>query len=117
MATWCARSSRPAGHRGGCGWASTCPPWDRHDPRYADPEAYDDLYLAQLRELCTHHGDLHELWFDGAGSAEREYAWDRIGGALIAELQPARRSSPWGGLRRSAGSATRTDWRQTLSAT
>lgn len=62
-------------------------PWDRHDPRYADPEAYDDLYLAQLRELCTHHGDLHELWFDGAGSAEREYAWDRIG-ALIAELQP-----------------------------
>lgn len=33
------------------------------------------------------YGELHELWFDGAGSAGREYDWDAIG-ALIAELQP-----------------------------
>ena len=62
-------------------------PWDRHAPEYEDPAAYDALYLAQLRELCTDYGELHELWFDGAGSAGREYAWDAIG-ALITELQP-----------------------------
>jgi len=62
-------------------------PWDRNAPQYEDPEAYDEFYLAQLRELCTNYGELHELWFDGAGSAGREYAWDRIG-ALIEELQP-----------------------------
>ena len=62
-------------------------PWDRNAPQYEDPEAYDEFYLTQLRELCTNYGELYELWFDGAGSAGREYAWDRIG-ALIAELQP-----------------------------
>ena len=62
-------------------------PWDRNAPQYEDPAAYDEFYLAQLRELCTGYGPLHELWFDGAGSAGREYAWDRIG-ELIDELQP-----------------------------
>ncbi|WP_114855975.1 alpha-L-fucosidase [Brachybacterium sp. YJGR34] len=62
-------------------------PWDRNAPQYEDPAVYDEFYLAQLRELCTNYGELFELWFDGAGSAGREYAWDRIG-ALIAELQP-----------------------------
>ena len=62
-------------------------PWDRNAPQYADAAAYDEFYLAQLRELCTNYGPLYELWFDGAGSAGREYAWDRIG-ALIDELQP-----------------------------
>ena len=62
-------------------------PWDRNAPQYEDAVAYDELYLAQLRELCTDYGELYELWFDGAGSAGREYAWDRIG-ELIDELQP-----------------------------
>lgn len=62
-------------------------PWDRNAPQYQDPAAYDEFYLAQLRELCTDYGQLYELWFDGAGSAGREYAWDRIG-KLIEELQP-----------------------------
>src|SRR5699024_8690443 len=62
-------------------------PWDRNAPQYEDPGVYDEFYLAQLRELCTGYGPLHELWFDGAGSAGREYAWDRIG-ELIDELQP-----------------------------
>ena len=26
-------------------------PWDRHDPRYSDPEAYDKYYLSKLEEL------------------------------------------------------------------
>lgn len=62
-------------------------PWDRHAPCYADPAAYDEFYLAQLHELCTGYGELTELWFDGAGSAGREYAWDRIAD-LIARTQP-----------------------------
>ncbi|WP_245708891.1 alpha-L-fucosidase [Ruania alba] len=62
-------------------------PWDRHAPEYPDPEAYDALYLAQLRELCTHYGELVELWFDGAGSAGRAYDWESIM-AVVAELQP-----------------------------
>jgi alpha-L-fucosidase len=53
-------------------------PWDRHEPRYADPPAYDAFYTAQLRELCTRYGRLGEIWFDGAGSAGRVYDWDAI---------------------------------------
>src|SRR5699024_1234099 len=62
-------------------------PWDRNAPQYEDRAAYDEFYLAQLRELCTGYGPLHELWIDGADSAGREYAWDRTG-ELIDELQP-----------------------------
>lgn len=62
-------------------------PWDRNAESYEDPERYDEFYLAQLRELCTQYGDLVELWFDGAGSAGREYNWTAIG-ELIDELQP-----------------------------
>ncbi|TDE91662.1 alpha-L-fucosidase [Occultella glacieicola] len=62
-------------------------PWDRNAACYDDPAAYDDFYLAQLRELCSNYGDLFELWFDGAGSAGRSYDWPRIGD-LIDELQP-----------------------------
>lgn len=62
-------------------------PWDRNAECYDDPEAYDAFYLAQLRELCTDYGPLMELWFDGAGSAGREYDWAAIG-EVIEELQP-----------------------------
>ncbi|AIY02717.1 hypothetical protein ART_3118 [Arthrobacter sp. PAMC 25486] len=62
-------------------------PWDRNAPSYQDAHAYDEFYLAQLRELCSNYGELTELWFDGAGSQGHEYAWDRIS-ALIDELQP-----------------------------
>lgn len=62
-------------------------PWDRNAECYEDAERYDEFYLAQLRELCTNYGELVELWFDGAGSAGREYDWDAIG-ATISELQP-----------------------------
>ncbi|ATG53248.1 alpha-L-fucosidase [Brachybacterium vulturis] len=62
-------------------------PWDRHEPTYADPAAYDEFYLRQLRELCTNYGGLVEVWFDGAGSAGRTYDWGAIG-AVLDELQP-----------------------------
>ena len=81
------REVADACRRHGVGLGLYLSPWDRNAPQYEDPEAYDEFYLAQLRELCTNYGELVELWFDGAGSAGREYAWDRIG-ALIDELQP-----------------------------
>jgi alpha-L-fucosidase len=53
-------------------------PWDRHDPRYKDPVAYDKFYLAMLEELASHYGELTEFWLDGAGSAGRTYDFDTI---------------------------------------
>lgn len=53
-------------------------PWDRHEPKYKDPKAYDEFYLKQLDELATNYGDLVEFWLDGAGSAGRKYDFESI---------------------------------------
>lgn len=53
-------------------------PWDRHEPKYKDPKAYDEFYLKQLDELATNYGDLVEFWLDGAGSAGRTYDFEKI---------------------------------------
>jgi alpha-L-fucosidase len=53
-------------------------PWDRHDPRYKDPAAYDRYYLSQLEELSSHYGNLVEFWLDGAGSEGRTYNFEKI---------------------------------------
>ncbi|HME52507.1 MAG TPA: alpha-L-fucosidase [Candidatus Lokiarchaeia archaeon] len=63
-------------------------PWDRHEPCYADKEAYDDFYARQLTELCTWYDTKFvELWFDGAGSTGREYDWQSIM-SIVRERQP-----------------------------
>jgi alpha-L-fucosidase len=53
-------------------------PWDRHDPRYKDPAAYDKYYLSELEELASNYGDLVEFWLDGAGSAGHVYDFKKI---------------------------------------
>ena len=53
-------------------------PWDRHDPRYQDPVAYDKYYLSELEELASHYGDLVEFWLDGAGSGGHVYDFKKI---------------------------------------
>jgi alpha-L-fucosidase len=53
-------------------------PWDRHDPRYKDPVAYDKYYNAELEELASRYGDLTEFWLDGAGSTGRTYDFAKI---------------------------------------
>ncbi len=53
-------------------------PWDRHDPRYKDPAAYDKYYLSELDELASNYGDLVEFWLDGAGSTGRTYDFATI---------------------------------------
>ena len=53
-------------------------PWDRHEPKYKDPKAYDEYYLKQLDELATSYGSLVEFWLDGAGSGGRKYDFESI---------------------------------------
>ena len=65
-------------HSAGLHFGLYLSPWDRHEPCYSEPKAYDDFYIRQLTELCTRYGSLFELWFDGAGSEGRIYDWERI---------------------------------------
>ncbi len=61
-------------------------PWDRNSP-YWGQDAYNDYYAAQLEELLTSYGPIHEIWWDGAGSTETNYDWKRWV-ELIRKYQP-----------------------------
>ena len=68
-----------------------CSPWDRNAPQYGTPD-YNAFYFAQLTELLTRYGDIHEMWFDGAngegpGGKHQVYDWPRTF-ALVRKLQP-----------------------------
>ena len=65
-------------------------PWDRHEPRYAQPAAYDQFYLAQMDELATQYGPLAEWWLDGAGSAGHVYDFRRY----LEELRTYQSNTP-----------------------
>ena len=67
-------------------------PWDQNHPAYGDSARYNDVYEAQLTELLTQYGEIHEVWFDGANgegpNGKRQvYDWPRIWGA-VRRLQP-----------------------------
>lgn len=67
-------------------------PWDRNAGVYGDSPRYNDFYIAQLTELLTRYGDIHEVWFDGANGEgpngkRQEYDWSRIWNT-VKELQP-----------------------------
>lgn len=63
-------------------------PADWRNPDFKDdPPAFDEYLMNQLRELLTDYGDIDIVWFDGCGSAEHTYDWDRIAGQIRA-LQP-----------------------------
>ena len=67
-------------------------PWDRHEPCYGDSPRYNVFYCAQLTELLTGYGELHEVWFDGAcaegpNGRKQVYDWPRFL-ALVKKLQP-----------------------------
>ncbi len=65
-------------------------PWDRHAPSYGEEAAYNQLYMAQLRELLTQYGPLEEVWFDGAkGDDAEEMAYDfESYWAMVRQHQP-----------------------------
>ena len=67
-------------------------PWDRHEPRYGDSPRYNDFYIAQLTELLTQYGAIHEVWFDGANGEgpngkRQQYDWPRTWNT-VRRLQP-----------------------------
>ncbi len=61
-------------------------PWDRHEKTWGTP-AYDDFYTGQLTELLTNYGKIWEVWWDGAGSTEANYNWERWA-TTVRTLQP-----------------------------
>ena len=65
-------------HKYGLKFGVYLSPWDRHDPRYNNPEAYDKYYLSELEELAQNYGNLVEFWLDGAGSAGHVYNFSKI---------------------------------------
>ena len=67
-------------------------PWDRNAPVYGDIPRYNDMYAAQLTELLTRYGTIHEVWFDGANGEgpngkKQTYDWPRVH-AIVRKLQP-----------------------------
>jgi alpha-L-fucosidase len=67
-------------------------PWDRNHPAYGDSPRYNDVYIAQLTELLTGYGPIHEVWFDGANGEgpngkRQQYDWPRTW-ATVRQLQP-----------------------------
>jgi alpha-L-fucosidase len=65
-------------------------PWDRHEPSYGEERAYNEFYLAQLRELLSDYGPVSEVWFDGAkGPDAKDMEYDFAAyWALVRQLQP-----------------------------
>ena len=61
-------------------------PWDRHEKSWGHEE-YNDFYVNQLTELLSDYGEIWEVWWDGAGSTEADYDWDRWG-RTVRTLQP-----------------------------
>lgn len=97
-------------------------PWDRNHPTYGEGDAYNQVYLEQLRELLTNYGEVDEVWFDGANGEGpngkyQEYDWDAVI-SLISELQPNAitaimgRDVRWVGNERGLGRET--EWSATV---
>lgn len=67
-------------------------PWDRHAPCYGNSPEYNKYFIAQLTELLTNYGEVHEVWFDGAcgegpDGRRQEYDWEAFY-QTIRKLQP-----------------------------
>ncbi len=67
-------------------------PWDRNAASYGDSPKYNDMFVAQLTELLTQYGEIHEVWFDGANAEgpngkTQVYDWPRFY-KVIEKLQP-----------------------------
>ncbi|XP_050206178.1 alpha-L-fucosidase 1 [Mercurialis annua] len=65
-------------------------PWDRHESCYGKTLEYNEFYLGQMTELLTRHGEVKEVFLDGAkGEAEKDmdYFFDSWF-SLIHQLQP-----------------------------
>ena len=92
-------------------------PWDRHEKTYGTP-AYNDYFKNQLRELLTNHGEVSEVWFDGAGIGDKwktmQQLYDWKGYVrIVRELQPNAVIFQGGDLRwvgNEAGKGRESEW-------
>jgi alpha-L-fucosidase len=72
------RMASDSARANGLGFGVYLSPWDRHEPKYNDPPAYDKFYLSELDELAQNYGPLVEFWLDGAGSGGHTYDFAKI---------------------------------------
>ena len=66
-------------------------PWDRNATCYGSP-AYNDFFVAQIRELMENYGPVDAMWFDGAcgegpNGKRQVYDWPRFY-ATIRSINP-----------------------------
>lgn len=85
------RSAELAAHQYGLKFGVYLSPWDRNQPAYGTPE-YNQIYAAQLTELCSNYGPLFEVWFDGANGEgpngkHQVYDWPLFH-QVVRQLQP-----------------------------
>ncbi len=86
------RELREACDRHGLKFGVYLSPWDRNAECYGQGEAYNKFFIAQLTELLSNYGQVHEVWFDGANGEgpngkKQEYDWEAIL-KTIRTLQP-----------------------------
>lgn len=86
------REVADACREGGIKFGVYLSPWDRHDSRYGDSDAYNTYFVGQLRELLTGYGPVFSVWFDGAcgegpNGKRQVYDWDAYYRTIRA-LQP-----------------------------
>lgn len=67
-------------------------PWDRNAACYGDSPVYNQFFIAQLTELLSNYGKIHEVWFDGAcgegpNGKKQIYDWDAFYQTIV-RLQP-----------------------------
>lgn len=67
-------------------------PWDRNAQSYGNSPKYNEFFIAQLSELLSNYGEIHEVWFDGANGEgvngkKQKYDWKAIY-QTIDSLQP-----------------------------
>lgn len=99
-------------------------PWDRNAKSYGDSPEYNKFFIAQLTELLTNYGEVHEVWFDGAcaegpNGKKQEYDWESIL-KTIRTLQPKAVTAIMGDdvrwVGNESGLGRDTEWSATLIA-
>lgn len=85
------REFADACRRGGIKFGFYLSPWDRNSKLYGT-DAYNDMYMKQLKELLTGYGEVFHVWFDnscgeGPDGKKQTYKFDEYY-ALIRKYQP-----------------------------